>query len=233
MDRTASTNAAAAENFTAGRPHVARAPMFADIETHLPLWCEKRLSASLDHTLRHWNGKDDIWIFAYGSLIWNPDLPLEETRRAKVYGRHRSLCLWSTVNRGTPECPGLVLALDVGGSCEGLAYRIGASSVRQEFTRLWQREMARGSYLPCWVKTHTPQGNLRALAFVMNRRQPSYAGRLDDAHVLDVFQRACGRFGTTADYVRKTVEALRGHGVYDARLERLVTLFESSLVAGS
>lgn len=185
-----------------------------------PLWSPQRLDASVERALHAWNGRDDLWVFAYGSLIWNPDLAVVETRRAKIFGLHRSLCLWSTVNRGTPDCPGLVLGLDAGGSCEGVAYRVAARDVRSEFRRLWHREMSRGSYAPTWLKTHTPHGAVHALAFVMLRDAPTYAGRLDDDAVLSVLAHSCGRYGTTAEYVRRTVDALHAHGLRDARLER-------------
>lgn len=229
MDRSDLPHASASDvDATSRRANDARTHCFADIEAVLPLWSDERLANDLDHALRDWNGRDDIWVFAYGSLIWKPDLTISETRRAKVYGLHRSLCLWSTVNRGTPQCPGLVLALDAGGSCEGLAYRVAADAVHAEFARLWRREMARGSYRPTWLKAHTSQGAIRALAFVMDRTRASYAGRLEDPHVLDVLRRACGRYGTTADYVRCTVRALRERELSDPRLERWLALFDAS-----
>lgn len=197
-----------------------------------PLWSDDLLAANLRQTLGDWSGQEDLWVFAYGSLIWNPEIAYVESRKAKVFGLHRRLCLWSTINRGTPECPGLVLALDIGGSCEGLAYRVRACDVQTEFTRLWMREMLRGSYSPSWVKTHTPEGIVRSLAFVMIRNTPTYAGRLDDETLMAVLTHSCGCYGTSADYVCRTARALKEHGLCDARLQRIVDRFERSCSPG-
>lgn len=190
------------------------------LEASLPLWSPAQLATSLGHSLAHWDGCTDLWVFAYGSLIWKPEMRVAETRNAKIFGFHRSLCLWSTVNRGTPDCPGLVLALDAGGSCQGVSFRIAAADVRSEFALLWKREMMRGSYRPMWLKTHTPGGAVHALAFVMNRHVPTYAGRLGDVQVIEVLTRACGRCGTSAEYVCRTVAALEERGLCDERLAR-------------
>lgn len=197
--------------------HPPPAHAFAD---ELPFWTDAQLAASLTQTLAVWDGQSDLWVFAYGSLIWKPEMLVAEARNAKIFGFHRSLCLWSTVNRGTPDCPGLVLALDVGGSCQGVAYRVGAAHVGSEFMRLWKREMMRGSYRPTWLKAHTPGGSIHALSFVMNRHLPTYAGRLADHAVVEVLTRACGRCGSSADYVCRTVAALEERGLADERLAR-------------
>ena len=94
----------------------------------------------------HWDRKTDLWLFGYGSLIWNPGLPTVEAVRSKVHGYHRGLYLWSRVNRGTPEQPGLVLALDRGGSCTGMAFRLAADGAMPHLEVLWRREMAMDSY---------------------------------------------------------------------------------------
>jgi cation transport protein ChaC len=194
---------------------------------HLPLWTEHQLDEHLCESLRDWDGRSDLWVFAYGSLIWKPEIASVETRHARIYGYHRSLCLWSTINRGTPARPGLVLALDAGGSCEGLAFRVEGARVRTEFCRLWKREMMRGSYLPTWVSTHTPQGRVNALAFVMDRRLPTYAGRLSDEQVIDALG-ASGLCGSSADYLASTVDALKAHGLADRQLARLRSLHEGA-----
>ncbi len=188
------------------------------IDELMPMWSEAQLAASLSRVLAHWDGRSDLWVFAYGSLIWKPEVRYAEARNAKIFGFHRSLCLWSTVNRGTPQCPGLVLALDAGGSCQGVALRVRGDDVGSEFAALWRREMMRGSYRPMWLKTHTPSGAVHALAFVMNRHMPTYAGRLSDAHVVDVLTRAHGRCGSSAEYVCNTAAALEARGLDDERL---------------
>jgi cation transport protein ChaC len=186
------------------------------------------LEHSIDRALVKWDGRD-IWLFAYGSLIWNPQVKFEEARIGVVHGYHRSFCLWSRINRGTPEKPGLVLALDRGGSCGGLAYRIAARHVREELAHLWQREMLLGSYHPMWVNFRSKEQQAwPALAFVINRDCSGYAGRLSDAVMLTALKSACGRYGTCADYLARTVEGLRLHGIKDHRLMRLHKLMIQS-----
>jgi cation transport protein ChaC len=169
-------------------------------------------------------GEDsDFWVFGYGSLIWRPELPTLETVRARVLGYHRGLYLWSRINRGTPQTPGLVLALDRGGSCTGLAFRLDPQQLDEALRSLWLREMPMGSYRPSWLRCTLADGRrVKALSFVMRRGIPTYAGRLPDEVVRTVFEQACGRYGTTRDYVERTVQALREHGIADAALEKLL-----------
>ncbi|VVE29900.1 gamma-glutamyl cyclotransferase [Pandoraea cepalis] len=184
---------------------------------------QQELAGSLDTALAHWDGREDLWIFAYGSLIWNPGLPVEESLHARVFGYHRGLYLWSRVNRGTPEQPGLVLALDRGGSCAGVALRLSAAKARAELETLWYREMAMGSYRPAWLNCALADGrSAPALAFVMRRDVKSYAGRLPDDIIRKVFDQAQGRYGTTHDYVARTVKALRDAGMPDPALEAVL-----------
>lgn len=186
-------------------------------------------TASMQHTLRAgWDGAHDLWIFGYGSLVWRPEFEHQEARGATLRGYHRSLCLWSRVNRGTPEQPGLVFGLDRGGSCKGMVYRLAASAVPQVFPQLWQREMPSGAYLPRWLPCHTHQGPVRALAFVMDRRNVGYAGRLPEDQVLHIVRRGVGKYGHCVEYVAETARALRQHGIIDRRLEALVRQLEHS-----
>ncbi|WP_287496722.1 gamma-glutamylcyclotransferase [Pandoraea sp. CB10b_02] len=183
----------------------------------------EELASSLDAALTGWDGRQDLWIFAYGSLIWNPGLPIEESLHGRVYGYHRGLYLWSRVNRGTPERPGLVLALDRGGSCAGVAMRLAAAGARERLETLWYREMAMGSYRPAWLNCALTDGRtVSALAFVMRRDVQSYAGRLPDDIIRQVFEQAQGRYGTTHDYVARTVKALREAGMPDPALEAVL-----------
>lgn len=187
------------------------------------LLSEDELRASLACMLANWDGQTDLWLFGYGSLIWNPGLPTVESVRSRVHGYHRGLYLWSRVNRGTPEQPGLVLALDRGGSCAGVAFRLAAEGVMPHLEALWRREMPMGSYRPAWLPCTLADGRrVAALAFVMRRDVASYTGKLSEATVRTVFGCASGRYGTTLDYVRRTVEALRESGMPDRALERLL-----------
>lgn len=171
----------------------------------------------------------DIWVFGYGSLIWNPLFHYEERRRATLRGFHRRFCLWSMMGRGTPEAPGLVLGLDLGGACCGLAYRLPAGKAVEELRLLWRREMVVGSYAPRWARveaapcgdSHGCAEELRALTFVVNHDHPNYAGRLDFDAVARALASASGHLGSAAEYLFHTVDALAAHGLRDAHLERL------------
>ncbi len=187
------------------------------------LLSDDELAASLACALKDWDGKRDLWLFGYGSLIWNPGMPVAESIHARVNGYHRGLYLWSRVNRGTPEQPGLVLALDRGGSCTGVAFRLAGETARAHLEVLWQREMAMGSYRPHWLPCRLADGRcVPALAFVMRRDVATYTGKLPDAVVKAVFGCARGRYGTTLDYVSRTVQALRESGMPDRALEALL-----------
>jgi len=188
-------------------------------------------AASFAAALAQWDGASPVWLFGYGSLIWNPEVTYDRRFAARVHGYHRRLCLWSRVNRGTLECPGLVAGLDRGGSCAGVVYRLPAATARAELERLWDREMFMGSYAPRWLdcrldnaaEDRPHEGSLvSALAFVVRRDATNYTGKLSEAQILAVFARgSCGRYGTSLDYLIRTVAALREHGLRDPHLERL------------
>jgi len=185
------------------------------------LWTHEERQASLQQALAHWQPGQDVWIYAYGSLIWRPDFEFAERRLATLRGYHRSLCLWSQVNRGTPECPGLVFGLDRGGSCRGVVYRLPGAVVESVFTTLWQREMPTGAYLPRWLHCETEAGRVPALAFVMNRANYAYAGALTEDEILAIVRRAEGSYGPCTEYVTATASALRQVGIRDRRLEAI------------
>jgi len=181
-------------------------------------------AAMLDRTLHQWGGQGDLWIFGYASLIWRPDFAFSEQRPARVHGWHRALKMWSRVNRGTPECPGLVFALLSGGCCQGMVFRIPGEHGRATLEALWAREMATGVYDPRWLPCHTDQGAVRALAFTLSRKSPSHTGVLPDHEYCRIFAQASGRYGTTRDYAQATYDELRRHGIHDRALARLIAL---------
>lgn len=179
----------------------------------------------LQRTAAEWrDGGDDLLLFAYGSLIWRPDFDFAEALPARVLGFHRVLRMRSRVNRGSPEQPGLVLALISGGSCRGLVYRIPRAEGEAALVRLWEREMPNGVYEPRWLNCDTPAGRLRALAFTLSRQSPNWTGPLHEPELLHIFRHARGRYGTTLDYLLRTVQGLREHGIRDRELERQVHL---------
>jgi cation transport protein ChaC len=178
----------------------------------------------LAQALQAWGGEHDLWVFGYASLIWRPEFDADEQRAAVVHGWHRALEMRSRVNRGTPECPGLVFALVPGGSCRGMVYRIDRVRAATELERLWAREMPTGVYDPKWLACRTAQGPVRALAFTLSRRSPAHTGPLSDAQMLEVLRCATGRFGSTLDYLLETYRSLKHCGIHDRDIERLVAL---------
>lgn len=189
---------------------------------------EVELDESVDQTLRCLGEDEHPWVFGYGSLIWNPLLHYVERQPALLRGYHRRFCLWSRTGRGTPECPGLVLGLDRGGSCRGIAYRIDRSVVREEFRLLWRREMITLSYCPKWTAVSTNEGEVKALAFIMNRSHPNYAGHLSIEQTAGVLATAVGRLGSARDYLLQTIAGLQQHGVQDHHLLRLRACIDCS-----
>lgn len=176
----------------------------------------------LEQALREWGGRSDLWIFGYASLIWRPDFDFSEKRIARVHGWHRALRMWSRVNRGTPQQPGLVFALLSGGSCHGAALRVPRSHGSAVLQMLWPREMVTGVYDPKWLHCQTQLGPVRALAFTLSRQSANYTGELAEHSYRHIFARAKGRYGSTLDYARQTLECLREHGIEDHTLRRLL-----------
>ena len=200
-----------------------RAIYMAAVDSHRAL-SDEALAASLAATLAKKPAGAGWWVFAYGSLLWNPLFPFDDAKPAVLRGLHRHFCLWSLGSRGTVKAPGLVLGLDRGGSCRGVAYRLPARCARAELALLWRREMVVGSYKPRWLQVRSlhPAGQtLTALAFVVDRAHPQYAGRLAMARQAKVLATAEGVFGSSADYLERARIALVTHGVVDPYLEKL------------
>ena len=185
----------------------------------------------LERALAEWGGHEDLWLFGYGSLIWRPDFDFAERRPARVHGWHRALKMWSRVNRGTVQNPGLVFGLLSGGSCQGMAFRIPTGEGAQTLARLWLREMPTGVYDPRWLDCVTPGGRVRALAFTLSRRSPNFTGELSEARYREIFTSATGRYGSSIDYARQTLLELRRHAIHDHTLARLVGLAEAVIEA--
>jgi len=172
-------------------------------------------------------GAGDLWIFAYGSLMWDPGIHFTEVRRALVPGFLRRFSYRTTLGRGTVEAPGLVLSLEPGaGRCEGLAFRIDAAAAEGETRLFWRREMIVGGYHPQFVAMDTPQGPLRALALVGRAGHPSHAGGLSLEETAEVIRTARGSHGTNRDYLRQLVAQLERMGIRDDYVRSLATLVE-------
>lgn len=164
----------------------------------------------------------DLWVFGYGSLIWRPGFPFAESVAARLNGYHRSLCVFSHVHRGTPERPGLVLGLDRGGVCRGLAFRVDASHAEATIAYLREREQATAVYIERQLPITLADGRrLRALVYVADRKHLQYAGRLPHDELLKLVRQGRGSSGENPDYVLRTHDHLRKMGIFDPVLAHL------------
>lgn len=164
---------------------------------------------------------DEIWVFGYGSLIWNPAFHFTEKRTGRIHGWHRRFCLETPLGRGSPEAPGLVLGLDRGGSCQGVAFRIDSEVATHELDIIFRREMVSDAYLARLVRVHTEDGPVRAATFVINRESPRYCPETDLDTTAGKIARAEGWLGPCADYLLNTVDHLGELGLVDRGLFRL------------
>lgn len=167
-------------------------------------------------------GADEVWIFGYGSLMWNPCIHYAERQAGLIHGYHRSFCLQSPTGRGTPECPGLMLALKPGGSCRGIAYRIDHDLADAELDVVWNREMVSGAYRPRILPVRTAVGRRRAVVFVINRHHPRYLPVLSLEESAATIAKASGWLGSCADYLFNTVAHLDELGIGDSHMHELM-----------
>lgn len=165
--------------------------------------------------------KGDIWVFAYGSLLWNPVINVSTEKMGLVYGYHRRFCLKTEVGRGSPGDPGLVLGLDYGGSCKGLALKIGSDQPVKELDLLWRREMLNSSYQPRMVKFLSHNERIPVIAFVMNRQHPSYVNNYDIETKAKMIASAHGFVGPCRDYLIETHKALEALDITDHYINNL------------
>ena len=181
---------------------------------------DEELDQSLDCVLAGHEG-GDVWVFGYGSLMWNPAFNFAERRTGTVHGFHRRFCLWTHAGRGTPESPGLTLALDRGGCCRGVAFRVAEAEARCELGIVWRREMVSGAYAPRWLTVRLDGATVRAVGFAINHDHERYTGLLPEARVAEVIASAEGGLGPCADYLFNTVAHLDELGIRDRPLHRL------------
>ena len=195
----------------------------------LRLLTDAERAASLRATLAA-RPPGDVWLFGYGSLIWNPTVHSVERRTARVDGWHRAFCLSIRAGRGTAENPGLMLGLDAGGDCTGVAFRIAEEVLEAELALLWRREMVAGSYVPRWVDALDGHGRRfgSAIAFTIDSAGEQYAGRLAREVIVQRLATASGALGSAAEYLFRTRDGLRAHGIPDPDLERLAAAVEAA-----
>ena len=183
---------------------------------------------------------EDLWVFAYGSLMWRPDFPFVERLEARLLGAHRALCVYSFVHRGTPERPGLVLGLDHGGTCRGIAYRVPVKERGGTVAYLRAREQVTSVYRECirpiWLKGR-PERRVQALCYMVDRGHVQYAGRLSLEQQLHHVRQGHGHSGANRDYVIATVGALEQLGYRETELhllaERLAGSHEASVASAA
>jgi len=172
----------------------------------------------------------DLWVFGYGSLMWRPGFDFEERAPARLVGEHRALCVYSFVHRGTPEKPGLVLGLDRGGACRGIAFRVAEKNRAATVAYLREREQVTSVYREVmrsvWLENDARQ-RVSALAYVVDRGHVQYAGRLSLAEQHRHVLQGHGQSGANRDYVTATVKAIEAEGFRDAPLHQLALMLHS------
>lgn len=175
----------------------------------------------------------DLWLFAYGSLIWKPEVTHVEERLATATGWQRSFCISIKRWRGTPEVPGLMMALDRGEECQGVVLRLSAATSAESLGKLVRRELSAKppSQLFRWITVDTDQGPVKAIAIVSNPEGRAYAGNLSIEQVAETLSKACGHWGSGAEYLLNTVTHLEARGIRDAYLWRLQELVADRIAA--
>lgn len=163
---------------------------------------------------------DEFWVFGYGSLMWNPGFEFAERLPARAFGFHRSLCVWSHVHRGTPDQPGLVLGLDRGGSCRGVAFRVSGANQADVLDYLRRRELVTNVYLERVLPVALGDGRqVRAVGYIVDRSHVQYAGALETEQAAEIVRVSVGQSGPNDAYVFNTLEHLKDMGIRDHWLE--------------
>jgi cation transport protein ChaC len=179
---------------------------------------------------------EDLWVFGYGSLMWRPGFDFIERVEARLTGAHRALCVYSFVHRGTPERPGLVLGLDLGGTCRGVAFRVAATERASTLAYLRAREQATAVYRECvrqvWLKGD-PARQVSAVCYMVDRSHVQYAGRLPLAEQLHLVRQGHGQSGANRDYVLATVAAMEAMGLGESELHLLAERLKGVHEAGA
>lgn len=167
----------------------------------------------------HW--ESDLWVFAYGSLMWDPGVEFVEVRRARTEDFARRFCLFDEGGRGSADRPGLQLALDRGPGCDGLAFRIEAAVLEHETFVLFRREMIAPAYRPVWLPLETSQGDVEALAFVADHASPKIVPGIPPHEMAQMISGAAGFLGSNFDYLAETRTQLARLGVTDPYIDDL------------
>lgn len=179
-------------------------------------WSAEMLRASMQSILEEHPAGEPVWLFAYGSLMWNPTIAIEEMQRARIEGWQRRFCIRLLTGRATPEYPGRMLSLDEGGMTEGMIFRIPEYSLESELSIIWMREMITGLYKPIWTDALTNTGEtIKALTFVSDREHPCYEYDSTASTSAEFISQACGELGTNREYVDRLNTTLTAWGIND------------------
>lgn len=201
--------------------------LLAHPQLNFKIWSDDELLASIQATLQQKPG-DELWIFAYGSLIWNPLFEYLESRVAIAEGWQREFCLLAPVGRGTIDNPGLVLGLKTGDHCQGIIYRLPVDkNLESELLLLWRREMVVGSYIPTWINVQTSKQAISTLAFVVDCQHDAYVHNLATEKIVESLATAQGVLGSSAEYLSHTVQSLLASGIEDHHLVELDCLVKN------
>jgi glutathione-specific gamma-glutamylcyclotransferase len=185
-------------------------------------WTDQQIETSRCALLADAPPQGDLWVFGYGSLMWDPAIHFCEIRQGELPGHARRFSYRTLMGRGTPEQPALMLTLEPGaGDCHGLVFRVPQALAAEESAMLWRREMVRGGYCPRWLPVHTPQGTVQALAFTSNPAHPGYIGELPLAESAAIIAVASGQLGRNRDYLRQLDAQLLRLGIDDPYIHRL------------
>ncbi|MBO21914.1 MAG: gamma-glutamylcyclotransferase [Rhodospirillaceae bacterium] len=194
-------------------------------------WCDTRRESNRRETLAASPDPDALWVFCAGSLIWDPRFEPDETRAATLTAYRRAFTFWTIRARGSFERPGLGLALEPGGTCAGVAFRVPVRGRDEILDALWRREMSGGVYVPTWVEAETDAGSIRALGFVANRDHRNYTGKLPRDLSARIIATAQGSRGPCHEYLSLLIEALDHHDLPDAEMRALHNAVQRELGA--
>ncbi|WP_336601649.1 gamma-glutamylcyclotransferase [Paraburkholderia bengalensis] len=187
------------------------------------IWPLEKIEASLNHTLAARPADGGVWLFGYGSLIWNPLFEFDARRVGTLHGWHRSFCLRVVAGRGSVETPGRMLSLESGGSTDGVVLRLPADKLVEELRLIWIREMIAGAYIPTWADIILADGRkIKALVFVANCLHVYHEINSDISHIAPIIANASGSIGTNADYVRILQSSLQDCDIHDRYVDTLV-----------
>lgn len=217
------------------RESLANGDFLKAVEASLPMgtrWTLDQIVESMYQTLEERHPGAPVWLFTYGSLIWNPLLIFEESRWGILSGWQRRFCIRLLSGRASCDLPGRMLALEPGGLTKGLAFRLSENNLEHELTLVWIREMVAGFYRPTWAWVDLADGQtVRAITFVSDPEHPMYESDSSPETVAPLISMAVGPIGSNSDYVRELYERLVANNIHDEYIRRLIAALQSDCKA--